>query len=56
MQAVKNAIPIDDVLLRAERGVELTREEGLRLANCSDDELPLLLEAAETRSLPRLLL
>ncbi len=47
MQAVKNAIPIDDVLLRAERGVELTREEGLRLANCSDDELPLLLEAAD---------
>lgn len=48
MQKTKNGISFDDILLRAEAGEELSHEEGLRLANCSADELPYLLEAADT--------
>lgn len=47
MQSAKNIIPFENILSRAEEGAELTLEEGLRLANCSADELPLLLQAAD---------
>lgn len=47
MQNTKSAVSFADILLRAEKGTELTLEEGLRLANCSANELPLLLKAAD---------
>lgn len=47
MQNTKIAVSFDDILLRAQEGIELSREEGLRLVNCNTNELPLLLEAAD---------
>ncbi len=47
MQSAKNVVSFDEILLRAKEGGELSREEGLRLANCSADELPLFLKAAD---------